>query len=367
MHIKLALVLFGILLSNSVSSKDSLPPLTPVITKGADYLQKAIANDNTNDKWYGVDTKPPYHSTTNVMTAYFLARALYATGSFSELNSIFIKEILRKAKQSGAYGYASGIPVDADVTAFALRTLILLNQKITLEQLVVSLAPFEYYQHSNSNFPAWTTFENTPNYSLQWTTVHTGDQSVIGLHPEVYLNVLNLFKDQPEAINNQLLDDMFESSQLNSSYHYPSKIYSLWQASDLFRGTQREQQIDREILQTRLSNKIWRGIDDGWSAHQETSLAILSLSQHTIKRSSLQAAIQYIVDNQLPDGSWEGSRLWNYYPLKKNGGGLWYAVDQSNCVATSIALLALTRYRNLMQKLSDKTEPVTAMPLAEQK
>lgn len=367
MHLKLALILLGFLSANSVYSTDSLPPLNPVIAKGADYLQKAIANDNTNDKWYGIDTKPPYHSTTNVMTAYFLARALHATGSLSESNSIFIKEILRRAKQSGAYGYAPGIPVDADVTAFALRTLILLNQKITLEQMVESLAPFEYYQHSSGNFPAWTTFENTPNYSLQWTTLHTGDQSVIGLHPEVYLNVLNLFKGQPEAIDNNLLDNLLDNNQLNSSYHYPSKIYSLWQASDLFRDTRREQQIDKEILQKKLSNGIWSDIDDGWSAHQETSLAVLSLSQHAIKSSSLQAAIQYIVDNQLPDGSWAGSRLWNYYPFQKNGSGLWYAVDQSNCVATSIALLTLTRYRNLMQKRADKKVPITAMPLAEQK
>jgi hypothetical protein len=278
---------------------------------------------------------PPTPGSPAVFLDYFAARALAVGRRLTPLVEEVIRGHLSGYARGEAYGYNRIAPPDADDTAFALRTRLLLGEALTPEAIARSLAPFA---HRGS----WLTFPSTAVAVPGWTIEHRDDASAFGLHPEVHLNVLALLREAGQA-GAAPPPDLPRRDGLYAAYHYPSRLYATWLAAEALRGGAAEGEIDAAVLAAQRADGSWSACHDGFSAEQETALAVLSLSDAAVAGPAGRRALAFLLARQQPDGSWPGGILWRYHKPGTGGAVVWWAEDARRIVGTALGTLAVAR------------------------
>jgi len=306
------------------------------IQSARSYLISCIENDRFYDQWKGTTIAPPVEHSASPMLCFFSVLALSKCGGIPETVKKKVISILYSAKKGDAYGYDKVAPIDSDDTAFALRTLILLGEKITADQVTNALSPFKTNE-------SWFTFASP--YSKQNPVFHyeyKDPSSVFGPHPEVHLNILALYQDIGVEINKiHSLPEM--NSGLLCSYFYNSAFYASWIFSTLCEMIDFEYlPIKNAILKSKMNSGGWSGRENGFSTIQETSLALLTLDTFSMSRDYRAESVNYIAMQQKENGSFPGGILWSHRLPEAHSNPYWFAEDIMSIVSTSFAILALS-------------------------
>jgi hypothetical protein len=299
------------------------------------WLDHALATERCHDAWRASAGSPPLERTPSVFLMYFVARALAASGGIGAHAASSIRSVLATAQKGVAYGYAACAPADADDTAFALRTRLLLGDHVDRRAVDECLAPF-------ARGGSWLTFDRPLGPSEGWAVECRDDADTTGFHPEVHLNVLCLLREV--GGDSRVPSDLPRSAGLYPSYHYPSRLYATWLAAELENDRRSlRDPIDRAVLAAQRAEGTWAPMERGFSAAQETALAILSLSTEGLASEAGRCARAGLQALQCADGSWPGGVLWIYWVPGRGGRLTWWAEDVMRIVSTSLAIMALQR------------------------
>ncbi len=242
---------------------------------------------------------------------------------------------LQQARKGASYSYDALAPIDADDTAFALRTLIVLGSDLSTDDILSGLAPF-------TSQMSWQTFCGPTPPQFMWTTDYINDLSVFGFHPEVHLNVSLLLRETGHPF--KPYSSMPLRNGLPANYHYPSHNYCGWLACELHSAQPQEVAgVESALLSRQLPDGRWPALTDGFTASQETALALLALSDVAYAGAAGRNGIDFLRAQQRADGSWPGGVLWTFRVPGTGGSVIWKAVDAMSIVATSLGLMALSR------------------------
>jgi hypothetical protein len=304
------------------------------VTQAWTFLEDSLVTGRCRDAWHARAGAPPIPGGDAIFLDYFAARALAAGGRLTPLVREVIRTHLSGYARGEAYGYNRIAPPDADDTAFALRTRVLLGEALTPEAIARSLAPF-------ARRGSWLTFPSTAVPVPGWTIEHRHDASTFGLHPEVHLNVLALLREAGQAAAPP--PDLPRRDGLYAAYHYPSRLYATWLAAEVLRGGAAEGEIDAAVLAAQRADGSWSACHGGFSAEQETALAVLSLSDAALATAAGRRALAFLLARQQPDGSWPGGILWQYHKPGTGGTVVWWADDARRIVSTALGALAVAR------------------------
>lgn len=307
-----------------------------------DYLEIALLDGRTSDTWGGIGTPTPHRETHSVFVAYFLSRALAIPGKIDARLVSRISGHLQDAYQAPAYGYARHAPIDSDDTAFAFRTRGLLGDRLRPDSLRLALRPFVLGE-------LWRTFALAPATAQAPIAVrYADDDSIAGPHPEVILNILLAFSEMGEDPELSILGSLPRERGLFLSYHYPSNIYATWLAAELSRNRPGNwaDEVDAALRRAQLPDGSWPAVNGGFSAAQETALALLAASSRARCEHWVRQGGSRLEGMQLYDGTWPSGILWKYVVHGTNGAGLWYSHDSFRIVSTSLAALAIHRVRS---------------------
>lgn len=316
------------------------------VNAGRQYLLACLENNTFYDTWYGTYVTPPVEHSSSPMLCFFTALALQKTGGVPEMAKDKMRTILSSAKKGSSYGYDEKAPVDADDTAFALRTLLLLGDIVTPEIVAAALEPFRCGD-SWFTFPAKAPAGITPPFY----SAYQGEASVLGPHPEVHLNILSLLQEvSREAVTR--IPPLPLKEGLPVCYFYNSGLYGAW----LFCLLCKEMGLEISTLQSAISglrneDGYWPGREDGFSAVQETALALLALETYTIADKFKNASLAYTTGQQQGNGSFPGGTLWNHRLPMTQCEAYWYAIDEMSIVSTACAILSLAQIVNNKEKL----------------
>jgi hypothetical protein len=302
------------------------------------FLCKALVEGRCHDEWESSEGAPPLRRTHSVFLTYFVARALVASGGVEPALAAVLRQYLSRARTGASYGYAARALCDADDTAFALRTRILLGERPDPGEVDRALAPFTF-RHS------WLTFAGDEPSDPGWTIAYRDDTSVSGLHPEVHLNVLALHREA--GLPMPAIPSLPCRDGLPASYHYPSAGYAGWLLSELQGGTGvRDGALDAPLAARQRDDGGWPAIERGFTSSQETALALLSLSDGAASGEVGRRGTAFLLAQQRSDGSWPGGVLWTFHVRRYAGRLLWWAEDTMSILATSLAAIALARGRD---------------------
>ncbi len=299
------------------------------------FLCDALALARCHDSCHANIGMPPSTHSYSVFLAYFVARALAVSGGIDAAARSVLLSHLQQAKKGASYSYDTLAPIDADDTAFALRALILLGSAQSSDDILSGLAPFES-QHS------WQTFCGPTPPRYMWTTDYINDMSVFGFHPEVHLNVALLLHETGHP--SRPYPPLPLRNGLPANYHYPSKNYCGWLLCEL-QSAQPEAAVGVEsaLLARQLPDGRWPAVTDGFTAAQETALALLSISEAAYAGAAGLNGIDFLLSQQRADGSWPGGTLWTFRVPGTGGQVIWSAIDSMSIVATSLSVMALKR------------------------
>lgn len=299
------------------------------------YLCDALASARCHDACHANVGDPPSSHSFSVFLAFFVARALVASGGIDAAARAVLLSHLQNARKGDSYSYDSLAPIDADDTAFALRTHRLLGNAPSSDEVMSAFAPFE------SQF-SWQTFCGPTPPQGMWTTNYINDLSVFGFHPEVHLNVSLLLQETGHSLRPCLPVPV--RNGLPANYHYPSHNYTAWLICELQRAQgQASADLESALLVRQLPDGRWPAVSDGFTAAQETALALLSLSDAAYAGNAGRSGVAFLLAQQRADGSWPGGTLWTFRVPGTDGSVIWKAVDAMSIVATSLGVMALSR------------------------
>jgi hypothetical protein len=310
-------------------------PVRGIMNRARAYLCDALASARCHDACHANIGAPPSAQSSSVFLAYFVARALVASGGIDAAARSVLLSHLQDARKGDSYGYDTLAPIDADDTAFALRAHLLLGSAPSSDEILSALAPFESQL-------SWKTFCGPTLPQGMWTTDYINDLSVFGFHPEVHLNVALLFQETGHPF--RPCPPLPFRNSLPANYHYPSHNYCAWLVCELqhARG-QTSAGLESALLARQLPDGRWPAVTDGFTAAQETALALLSLSDAAYAANAGRSGVAFLLAQQRADGSWPGGTLWNFRVPGTGGSVIWKAVDAMSIVATSLGLMALSR------------------------
>lgn len=305
------------------------------VKSGRQYLFSFIENNTFYDQWYSSSEKPPVEHSSSPLLCFFSALALKTSGGIPESVKTKFLSLISSAKKGDSYGYDHKAPIDSDDTAFALRTLLALGESVSSELIANAFMPF-------TCGTSWFTFsvKDETNATPEFHCAYQGPSTVIGPHPEVHLNILALHQEANISVTR--IPSIPQKDGLPVSYFYNSALYAAWIFSTLCKKMEFEFLSLRDaVLHQRLDNGSWPGKTDGFSAVQETSLALLTLDTFSKSDPDRLLSLKYILGEQKVNGSFQGGTLWRYPVPQAQGESYWYAVDSNSIVSTSLAMLAL--------------------------
>jgi hypothetical protein len=308
------------------------------MNRARDFLCDALASSRCHDSCHANIGMPPSAHSSSVFLAYFVARALAASGGIDAAARSVLLSYLQQARKGASYSYDTLAPIDADDTAFALRTLVLLGSDLSTDDILSGLAPF-------TSQLSWQTFCGPTPPLFMWMTDYINDLSVFGFHPEVHLNVSLLLHETGHPF--KPYPPVPLRNGLPANYHYPSHNYCGWLACELHAAQPQEVAgIESALLARQLPDGRWPAVTDGFTASQETALALLALSDVAYASAAGRNGIDFLLAQQRADGSWPGGTLWTFRVPGTGGRVIWSSIDSMSIVATSLSIMALKRWQS---------------------
>ncbi len=315
---------------------NSSKPHRAAIAQARGLLTHLISENLCQDTWGASPGAPPTEHSNSVFLMYFATRALHVSGGVEPAIANVILGHIERARKGVAYAYDRLSPPDADDTAFAFRTRLLLEGETAVADVARALEPFALRG-------SWQTFCGPLAPAPGWTIEYRDDASIFGLHPEVHLNVSLLLRAS-QLQKSFSVGGLPTRDGLIVGYHYPSVLYPTWLAMELMAEHPSAVYLDDAIAAKQGPDGGWPKVIDGFSREQETALALLSLSENALHSRVGDRGLQFLLTAQQPDGGWGGGVLWTYRVPRTGGQTLWWAEDSQRIVSTSLGLSATQRH-----------------------
>ncbi len=307
---------------------------------------------------HGSDGDPRFsHEKGHVFAGFFLAEAL--VGRLTESDRSLLLARIRFEERQGLWGYSPPAPdvgrerepflVDADDTAFVLRTCRLLGAPRPVEPLLRFFRPTDrWWKRLASGGRArggFTTF-TSPRRSVRLVT----EPSVGGnleMHPEVNANVF-------ATLRGTELEQIIDYRPLRSAqaldghwpaYFYPGRFWGTAMALELWSGRAADAAAGREardraigfLAATQAPEGSWGEPPDPY----ETALAARALLAAGAHLGAVAQAGRFLLDRQLSDGSWSSERvIWRFHETDDD---VWSARDSHRVLTTALCFDALKR------------------------
>ncbi len=275
----------------------------------------------------------PVHETGHVFSGFFVIDALQAAGEVPSTVAELVTARIAAEDRGNVWGYCREAPVDADDTAFTLRTLALLGRPAPLDGLM------RFYRPRAGVF---TTFQGNSSGRLSFVPSFRNNAEV---HPEVGANIYSLLwqRDEHGCINVPLVRAAQSEDGSWPSYFYPSRYYAtrffleLMQRSGML-PVSRSAGLEY-LRKTQNADGSWGEPGNAY----ETALALSGLASSGTVERGIAAGARFLMECQLSDGSWPCDRVVWQYCLDDTV--VWFAYDTNRVVTTALALSALTQAR----------------------
>jgi len=266
-----------------------------------------------------------------MFTGFWLTRALLGRLSPHEHQAV-ISRILHEQRNL-MWGDCLEAPVDADDTAFALRTLHQLDAPFSDRGLL------SFYQNETRLFPTFQT------RTLCRLVTSVAPLNNLQAHPEVLANIYACLWDRNRRayIDAEIIESAQNKSGDWPSYFYPSRYYATYLYLELLARMNRclasVARAIRFLSDTQQACGAW--------GHPlcpyETALAVNGLLCHSGGLPKGEASIRYLLDTQLCDGSWRTDRVIWFYRMSDSVD--WEACDIHRVAVTAICVIALTKFK----------------------
>jgi hypothetical protein len=302
------------------------------VGQGVSYLRKVVGEDRHHLTCRASNgSSCPVHGTGHVFAAFFIASAIGDLLSPEERQKILAR--MDAEERQGVWGYMPYAPVDADDTAFVIRTYRMLGKEAATESLL------RFY---DKEAKAFTTFDGRGTADMVFEPSVAGN---IGLHPEVNANIFTLLADTTlsSLINEELIGRAQTSPGWWRSYFYPGRYYATYMSLGLFGKTGKGETSRKKgiaFLHTSQNH------DGSWGGAYDTSLALNALAACGVFDDAFRRGIAWLAAQQKPDGSWrdEDTLLWEY-TYSDDPKIVWRAYDTDGVVTASLAIKALRSAR----------------------
>jgi len=290
-----------------------------------------IGNDSYSLRCIASDgSRCPTDNGGHLLAAFFITEAVSAMLSEPACAAILAR--IDQEQQFGAWGYCSQAPIDADDTAFALRTARKLGKPIRTD-------PLDIFFHDG----AYTTFELGPHQEASRLAFDVNVPNNFVVHPEVLANVYSVLTEagRGERIDETLICASQAPEGYFRSYFYPSQYYGTWMALDLLRKSGRLREERGKAMQFISASQ---NADGSWGRPgnaYETALA-LDAGRDQLSRFALKKAITFLLGSQRSDGSWGAPvPIWEFR-YKDAPVVTWRAYDGYRVVTSALVLRALS-------------------------
>jgi hypothetical protein len=262
-----------------------------------------------------------------VFAGFFIASAIGDQLSPAERQRITGR--MDMEERQGVWGYMSYAPVDADDTAFVLRTYRMLGRSVASDSLL------RFY---DKKARAFTTFDGRGAAALVYGPSATGN---FGIHPEVNANIFTLLADT--ALSSLINEELILQSQTLQgwwhSYFYPGRYYATYMNLQLLCQTSWGRDArEKGIMFLHKSQQS----DGSWGGVYNSSLALNALASCGVFDEAFRKGLAWLDLQQKPDGSWRDETLsiWEY-TLRDDPPIVWRAYDTDGVVTTALAIKAL--------------------------
>lgn len=323
-------------------------PLTASIEFGVRFLKKRIRVGRYSLSCHGPDGKTRIsHNKGHLFSGFFIAAAIGSELDELERTALIVR--LLSEESNGRWGYApraswDGPPdnptfVDADDTAFALRTLRLLGLYRSPEVLeVYHRTRRRVLRGGQQQAVGFVTFDTQKRPTLRF---EAGCESNFDIHPEVNANVFLALAGTSHS--GWIVSDLITRSQASEGYwysfFYPGRFYSTWLFMDLIGQLGGFEQERAEAIRFLTAEQNSDGSWGVGSGVLETALAVRSLVCVSAGEELVARGREFLLAAQREDGSWEtDSVIWEFHESRSD---VWQARDANRVVVTALCLLAL--------------------------
>jgi squalene cyclase len=304
--------------------------MTRTRTAGLRYVLLKIDNDQfglrclTSDKsWCPLDGRG------HLFAAFFISEALAPLLPDSARAAILAR--IDREQQFGAWGYCTDAPIDADDTAFALRTAHNFGRNIRTEPLDV------FFRNG-----LYTTFEQGARAKSPLLAFDVSLANNFMVHPEVLANVYSALTAAGFAtcIDDSLILASQAPEGYFRSYFYPSPYYGTWMTLNLLKRLGRLLDARAKALHFLYESQ---NSDGSWGTPGNAYESALALDACGIglSVSSLRKATTFLLESQTTDGSWYSAiPIWAFR-YTEDPIVSWNAYDSNRVVTSALVLKAL--------------------------
>lgn len=259
-----------------------------------------------------------------LMCAFFVTQAMHETLSEPDRRTIAAR--LRNEARGGAWGYSPNAPIDADDTAFALRTLRLLGCDAPLDGIQQFCPP-------GGAVVTWACRRAVePSFDL-----------LRDVDPDVLANVYLLWLEagNRSEIHEHLIEALQESDGAWPARYYVNRFYSTRLYLELLQRMASRSDCARKALRFLRSTQ---NSDGSWGeAHCpfETALAVAGLATSPNPEPGVESGLGALLDLQTADGAWKSKKaIWTFQATEQS---VWKAYDLNRVVTTAVAMDAVKR------------------------
>jgi hypothetical protein len=298
--------------------------------RAAEFLSASITSGRYTLVAYSSDGSPcPVHDRGRIFPGFWVASALEGRMQRSEIQ--VMRRRIHDEDRGGLWGDCTKAPVDADDTAFALRTLSLFGDTPDESGLL------RFYKRESRFFP---TFYSSRPIALAFERTLDGNFMA---HPEVAANIFHVLwsRNRRAYINYDLIADSQSQDGDWRSYFYPSRYYATFVFCHLL---QRMNRMKDERLRAIDFIRGSRRADGMWGSPAnacDTALALNTLQLDEWAEGDLARSVDALLESQLCDGSWSVPQAIWLYPA--TAGVEWAAYDFHRVIGTAVCLMCLRK------------------------
>ncbi|MFH1236194.1 MAG: prenyltransferase/squalene oxidase repeat-containing protein [Parcubacteria group bacterium] len=319
--------------SLNIQSKE----LSTSVRNGVRYLVKALKEDHTTLACYvGGRKVEGLHGYGHVFALHFMVNAIENILTTSEKARLATR--IRLMRREGLWGYTMSAPVDSDDTAFALRLLSILGEKLEPE------AYHYLMRFYNPKQRVFRTFLKGTRDDMPRVPSVSGN---LAAHPEVNANILlllhNLGETLPVDVNHIVSASQAGDGSL-VSYFYPSPYYAaIWLLPLIADKANLKTALHRVVAHIHEKQNS-NGSCGASSNAYDTALALNALNAVSIWDEAYRRGVSYLVGEQRSDGSWRSNEVIWRYVAEDRPKRVWEAYDNYGVITTSLAVQAIRAY-----------------------
>jgi hypothetical protein len=276
----------------------------------------------------------PVDGMGQVFTAFFIVQALQPVGLDDRVRQTVLKRI-HDEESDGLWGFGKHAVVDSDDSAFALRTLDLLEQPVRWLPLLGFHAPSAGW---------FRTFRSTRACQLVTSASEANNRAA---HPEVNANIFRLLQAHggESFVNTEGLLACQSADGSWPAYYYPNDYYGTLFAIPCLRPLRgaREalERAGRFLIRSQNHDGAWSGAHAASDPYL-TGLAMNALLElGEIDSEAYDRGIGWLLEQQQADGSWHSEAIIYRHVVDDHTGEAWIAKDVTGVLTTSLALRAI--------------------------